>query len=277
MKPILMISSSGLTVSSEFDYPNVITDYHIPGGPGCSSLEGFLQENGPIQWTWGQAHPSPNPYPWTNLSHVLWVEQPVGTGFSQGTPNITTDDELAAQLVGFMGQFLETFPGLKGKNFYATGESYAGYYVPYIANYIYNHPGVIDLALKGIWIADPSLSYGVVQEQIPALRFAQANANVFPFTNATWTALQNISDTCGYTDYLDKYVTYPPQGLLPLPRNTSRVTRDCDIFDSIIDEVYQLVLLHLYIIEDRLIVLHRLNPAFNIYRVTETYPNPCQF
>lgn len=44
--------------------------------------------------------------------------------------------------------------------------------VPYIANWIYEHPG-LDLNLKGIWIADPSLSYDVVQQEIPALRFAQ--------------------------------------------------------------------------------------------------------
>lgn len=45
------------------------------------------------------------------------------TGFSQGTPNITDDDELAMQLTGFLGQFLEVFNELKGNNFYLTGES----------------------------------------------------------------------------------------------------------------------------------------------------------
>lgn len=45
--------------------------------------------------------------------------------------------------------------------------------VPYIANFIYEHPGELDLNLKGISIADPSLSYSFVQEDIPALRFAQ--------------------------------------------------------------------------------------------------------
>jgi carboxypeptidase D len=58
------------------------------GGPGCSSLEGILQENGPFSWSWGTAKPIVNEQSWTNLSSVLWVEQPVGTGFSQGTPNI---------------------------------------------------------------------------------------------------------------------------------------------------------------------------------------------
>jgi carboxypeptidase D len=37
----------------------------------------------------------PNPYAWNTLANVLWVEQPVGTGFSQGTTNIHDEIELA--------------------------------------------------------------------------------------------------------------------------------------------------------------------------------------
>ena len=50
--------------------------------------------------------------------------------------------------------------------------------VPYIANWIYEHPG-LDLNLKGIWIADPSLSYNVVQQEIPTLRFVEVNIPLF--------------------------------------------------------------------------------------------------
>ncbi|KLO06769.1 alpha/beta-hydrolase [Schizopora paradoxa] len=228
------------------------------GGPGCSSLEGFLQENGPISWSWGQAEPTPNPWSWTNLSHVLWVEQPVGTGFSQGTPSIENDDELAAQVMGFLEQFLEVFSELKGKDFYVSGESYAGFYVPYIANWIYEHPEGLDLHLKGISIADPSLSYGVVQQEIPALRFVQANQNLFPFNSSFMAELQNISDSCGYTDYLDKFVTFPPNGMLPLPIGTNgtfSVTPDCRIHSPIQRAVTTL------------------NPVFDVYRVSDTWPN----
>ena len=49
--------------------------------------------------------------------------------------------------------------------------------VPYIANYLYEHPNR-DLHLKGIWIADPSLTWGLVQQEIPALRFAQVSLRV---------------------------------------------------------------------------------------------------
>ncbi|TDL18856.1 alpha/beta-hydrolase [Rickenella mellea] len=227
------------------------------GGPGCSSLEGFLQENGPITWSWGQSEPTPNQFSWTNLAHVLWVEQPVGTGFSQGTPNITNDDQLAEQLTGFFEQFLNVFKELKGKNFYLSGESYAGFYVPYIANWIYEHPG-LELNLKGIWIADPSLSWNVVQEEIPALRFVQANRNLFPFNSTFMAQLQNISDTCGYTDYLEKFVTYPPAGQLPFPAGVPAGSHSpvpsCRIFNPI----------------QRAIQF--LNPAFDIYRVSDTWP-----
>ncbi|KAF8160848.1 alpha/beta-hydrolase [Crassisporium funariophilum] len=230
-------------------------DLVFSGGPGCSSLEGFLQENGPISWSWGQSAPTLNPWSWTNLSHVLWVEQP--TGFSQGAPSISNDDELAAQLMGFFEQFLDVFSELKGNNLWLTGESYAGFYVPYIANWIYEHPG-LDLALKGIWIADPSLSYDVVQQEIPALRFALANKNLFPFNSSFWAQLQQISDTCGYTDYLDKFVTYPPAGQLPLPvatNGTFSVTSKCRMHSPI----------------QRAIGV--LNPVFDVYRVSDTWPN----
>jgi carboxypeptidase C (cathepsin A) len=54
----------------------------LNGGPGCSSLMGFLQENGPISWQAGTYAPVPNVYSWSNLTNVVWVEQPAGTAFS---------------------------------------------------------------------------------------------------------------------------------------------------------------------------------------------------
>jgi carboxypeptidase D len=53
----------------------------------------------------------------------LYIEQPVGTGYSQGTPDINDEDDLAEQFVGFLQQFLKVFPELKGKKTYLTGES----------------------------------------------------------------------------------------------------------------------------------------------------------
>ncbi len=53
------------------------------GGPGCSSLEGYLYEHGPFHIN--PADPSQlyyNNYTWSKVSNVLYLEAPVGVGFS---------------------------------------------------------------------------------------------------------------------------------------------------------------------------------------------------
>ncbi|KAL4253795.1 Carboxypeptidase [Abortiporus biennis] len=225
------------------------------GGPGCSSLEGLLQENGPFSWSLGQAKPTPNEFSWTNLSSILFLEQPVGTGFSQGTPDVRNEIDVASQIVGFFEQFLEIFSELKGKNLWLSGESYAGMYVPYLANYIYeNATTTLDLSLKGFWVSDPSIGTDLVMEEIPAVRFVQKYENVFAFNQSFMNELQTISDKCGYTNYTDEHLTYPPKGLLPLPGGTTRITDACDVWDLIFDAAVVV------------------NPAFNIYRIFDTFP-----
>lgn len=228
------------------------------GGPGCSSLEGFLQENGPISWPTGTGRPVPNQWSWTNLSHVLWVEQPVGTGFSPGTPTITNENDLAAQLAGFFQQFLNVFSELKGKNLFLAGESYAGFYVPYIANFLYANPTMVDLKLQGIWITDPSLSWDLVQEHIPAFAFVQHFENVFAFSKAFMAQIKSASDACGFTNFMDT-VTFPPKGLIALPAQSfsgtpTNVVRNCRIWDMVFEEA------------------STVNPAFDIYRIFDVWP-----
>ncbi|KAI0352504.1 alpha/beta-hydrolase [Trametes cingulata] len=224
------------------------------GGPGCSSLEGLLQENGPFQWSYGQAHPTQNEFSWTNLSSILFVEQPVGTGFSLGKPNISNEDQLAEQLVGFMQQFLDVFKELQGKKLYLTGESYAGMYVPYIANYIFEHPTALNLSLTGFWVSDPVLGWDVVQEQIPAVDFVHKYQNVFAFNQTFMAHLDSVAARCGYAGYVQKHVTFPPKGLLPLPGKSTEADPGCDVWDEIFDAALAV------------------NPAFNIYRIFDTWP-----
>ncbi|KAG1800316.1 Alpha/Beta hydrolase protein [Suillus plorans] len=225
------------------------------GGPGCSSLAGLLQENGPFTWSWGQAAPTVNQHSWTNLSSVLWNE-----------------DDVAAQLVGFMQQFLEVFAELKGKKLYLSGESYAGMYVPCesaviffernsktnedIANYIYENPSRLDLSLQGIWINDPIISWLVVQQEIPALDFVKKHASLFSFDQTYMDHLDKMAATCNYTGYMDKYVTYPPKGLLPLPGDSTDFAQGCDIWTDIWFSALMI------------------NPSFNMYRIWDTYPLP---
>ena len=92
--------------------------------PGCSSLEGFLQENGPFLWQYGTYKPIANPWGWHHLTNIVWVEQPVGTGFSTGNVTATDEEDVARQFMGWFKNFVDTF-GMQGYKVYITGESYA--------------------------------------------------------------------------------------------------------------------------------------------------------
>ena len=75
-------------------------------------------------WQYGTFRPVANPWGWHHLSNILWVEQPIGTGFSQGNVTATSETDVAAQFMDFFKNFVEKF-SMQGYKVYVTGESYA--------------------------------------------------------------------------------------------------------------------------------------------------------
>ena len=94
---------------------------------------------------------------------MVYVEQPVGVGFTQGKPDISNEVELGQQYIGFWKNFMKAFQ-LEGRDVYITGESYGGYYVPYVADAFINASDPKYYNLKGVAINDPILSDDTVQE-----------------------------------------------------------------------------------------------------------------
>ncbi|KAG9832825.1 serine carboxypeptidase, partial [Aureobasidium melanogenum] len=227
------------------------------GGPGCSSLSGLLTENGPFTWEAGTLEPVQNPYTWVNLTNMLWVEQPVGVGFSQGVPNITNEVELGLEFIGFYKQFVDAF-NLHNWKVYLTGESYAGFYVPYIADAFINAADTVYYNLKGIAINDPIIGDETAQQQAVIVPFVDYWENVIYLNETFLQQIHDRADQCNYTSYLEKYLTFPPpQEKFPtLPDPYESDTYACDMFDT----VYEAILL--------------VNPCFNIYHITETCPHP---
>jgi len=75
-------------------------------------------------WQYGTLKPVPNPWAWNKLTNVVWVEQPVGTGFSTGKATAVDEDDVAKQFMGFWKNFIDLF-GMQGYKVYIAGESYA--------------------------------------------------------------------------------------------------------------------------------------------------------
>lgn len=125
----------------------------LQGGPGCSSLVGLLQENGPFLWQSGTYAPFSNPYSWTNLTNVVWVDQPFGVGLSQGVTKVRDDAEAAQQFLGFWTNFVHKF-SLQGCKIYVTGESYGGRWVPYLAGAMLDRNDTTNFNVKGVHLID---------------------------------------------------------------------------------------------------------------------------
>ena len=226
------------------------TTIWLNGGPGCSSLEGFIQENGPFLWQYGTYKPVPNPWTWQNLTNMLWVEQPVGTGFSQGKPNITTQGELAEQFKGFFRNFVDTFSA-QNRKVYITGESYAGQYVPNIASSMLDEKDKEYFDVEGILIYDPSISTDAITEEAPAVAFVDYWKGLFPFNSSFVEELHAMDRKCGWTEYMNKHLTFPPKGKFP---PAPKLTDECDVWSAIYEAVIEV------------------NPCWDVYQVATTCP-----
>jgi carboxypeptidase C (cathepsin A) len=64
---------------------------------------------------------------------ITRVDQPVGSGFSEGKSTATSESDIATDFNDWFLNFQNIF-GIKNYKIYVTGESYAGRYIPYIAN-----------------------------------------------------------------------------------------------------------------------------------------------
>ena len=78
-----------------------------------------------------------NVHSWTRATTMLYVEQPIGTGFSYGHPFPDDEHDVAADLYEFMQNFYDVFEDLRSYDFYVMGESYAGMFVPAITRYFH--------------------------------------------------------------------------------------------------------------------------------------------
>ncbi|XP_004045281.1 probable serine carboxypeptidase CPVL [Gorilla gorilla gorilla] len=130
----------------------------LQGGPGGSSMFGLFVEHGPYVVTSNMTLRDRD-FPWTTTLSMLYIDNPVGTGFSFTDDThgyAVNEDDVARDLYSALIQFFQIFPEYKNNDFYVTGESYAGKYVPAIAHLIHSLNPVreVKINLKGIAIGD---------------------------------------------------------------------------------------------------------------------------
>lgn len=119
---------------------------------------------------------------------MVYIDQPLTTGFSRGSKLVDSEKDVAAHFKGFWKNFVKTFQlqGFKvyrqsppsdrsgsgirieisqkstytpsANNFSVTGESYAGMYIPYIASGFLDEEDPTYFDVKGVQLIDPSIN-----------------------------------------------------------------------------------------------------------------------
>ncbi len=140
----------------------------LNGGPGCSSLIGFLQEIGPYYLQEGINYQpgdklTPNPHSWHKIAHLLFIESPAGVGYSINNETNFNHTDLTTLLdnTNALIDFYAKFPEYKSNGLWLAGESYAGKYIPDLALQIDNRNAMGDtkINLKGIMVGNGVMSF----------------------------------------------------------------------------------------------------------------------
>lgn len=132
----------------------------INGGPGCSSLTGLFLELGPasIDKDGNIVH---NPYSWNSNASVIFLDQPVNTGFSYSGSSVSDTVAAGKDVYALLTLFFKQFPEYAHQDFHIAGESYAGHYIPVFTTEILRHKKN-NINLKSVLIGN-GLTDGLTQ------------------------------------------------------------------------------------------------------------------
>eukprot|EP01084_Bolivina_argentea_P022707 42217_1 len=135
----------------------------LNGGPGASSIGyGFFTEHGPFRLSKNATTLNPYQYSWNKISNILYLDTPSGTGLSYSNNSNgynCSDNKTTIINYMFLQKFFQIFTNFSNHNLYLSGESYAGHFIPQLANYILQHYSTNSWTknLKGFLIGNPAI------------------------------------------------------------------------------------------------------------------------
>ncbi|PKA66506.1 Serine carboxypeptidase-like 18 [Apostasia shenzhenica] len=114
------------------------------GGPGCSGFNAMALGMGPIRFKADDFDGNlptivSNPYSWTKIASMIYLDWPIGTGFSysKSTEDYETEDTHARKLIyEFLKKWLLDHPQFLSNPFYMGGESYGGKMATLVVHHI---------------------------------------------------------------------------------------------------------------------------------------------
>ncbi|KAL3843843.1 hypothetical protein ACJIZ3_001246 [Penstemon smallii] len=139
----------------------------LNGGPGCSGLLDLVYEIGPFTFdisAFDGSLPSfiLNPYSWTKVANIIFIDSPVGAGFSYAAT--------ANGYVSYDNKWLLKHPSFINNRLYVAGDTYGGKIVPMVSLEIArgNEAGLEpQMLLQGYMVGNPVIGNKEANEKIP--------------------------------------------------------------------------------------------------------------
>ncbi|KAI0833548.1 serine carboxypeptidase [Trametes gibbosa] len=175
----------------------------LQGGPGGSGLVGLFDEHGPCLLNNETTSVSYNPFSWNNVSNMIYIDQPIPTGFSHGNRNFNNSVDAAKDVWSFLQILFEDdrFSKFKDNDFGMWTESYGGHFGPIFSRYFLDqNAGIADGQVEGIPInlkvlgignglTDPLVQYESYFDYAQFNPYAPtATEDTIASVNMSWTA-----------------------------------------------------------------------------------------
>ena len=132
----------------------------LQGGPGCASALGNYDELGPVRVKNTSDNTGflyeKNEWTWNKLGHLMFIDQPTGSGFSRANGlNVSSTYQASQYFQVFLARFYQLYPELSSNQLFLFGESYAGKYVPMFASELLkNQTFTRMITIGGIGVGD---------------------------------------------------------------------------------------------------------------------------
>eukprot|EP00357_Protocruzia_adherens_P011598 CAMPEP_0114989334 /NCGR_PEP_ID=MMETSP0216-20121206/10138_1 /TAXON_ID=223996 /ORGANISM="Protocruzia adherens, Strain Boccale" /LENGTH=466 /DNA_ID=CAMNT_0002352297 /DNA_START=31 /DNA_END=1428 /DNA_ORIENTATION=+ len=145
----------------------------MEGGPGCSSWDSNFDFIGPYGLNYSDEkgiYMEPRTTTWNDEFDVLFIDNPVGTGYSYiGSKDdyISNEDEMVKNFYFVLQTWMKTFPEFQDKEVYVMGHSYGGHYSPPLVTHILEEnehitddevTSNVKIDLKALVLGDPLIN-----------------------------------------------------------------------------------------------------------------------
>lgn len=170
--------------------------------------------NGPVLLDSNTTHLIENPQSWTKLGHVLYVDQPAGTGFSTASNPypVRDNDRVTSDFYKWLQSFFSHFPNFRSKRVHMIGESYAGIYIPYFAYAIAENQDNYPIDLRSISLGDGTLGNPAAMTAVTVGTFLKSRKSLLQIPGEILSAFTQADQTCGFTTVLQQASQFPPKG-----------------------------------------------------------------